>query len=135
MSKPETRYYTAVHKKLPPARVLHREKMHNLYRGGTADVWYSGTLDDLWVEYKWLAKLPVRAFVDLTKELSALQKQWLSGRHAEGRNVCVILGTPEGGWICEGVSWMEPIDPDAIRTRSMSKHEVAEYIKTRTCLT
>ena len=134
MSKPETRFYTAVHKLLPPKRVLHREKMHNPYQGGTADVWYSGSLDDLWVEYKWLAKLPVRAPVQLTKELSPLQQQWLSGRHAEGRNVVVILGTPEGAWICEGVDWEEPIDPDAVRTRNMTKLEVANYIKQRTTL-
>ena len=134
MSKPETRYYTAVHKLLPPIRELHREKMHNIYRGGTADVWYSGNLDDLWVEYKWLAKLPVKAFVRLEKELTPLQQQWLEVRHEEGRNVAVILGTPEGAWICEGVAWKEPLDPAAIRIRALSKQFVANYINKRTCL-
>lgn len=134
MSKPETRFYTAVHKFLPPLRELHREKMHNLYRGGTADVWYSGSLDDLWVEYKWLATLPVKAPIRLDKLLSPLQQQWLNGRHEEGRNVVVILGTPEGAWVFEGVSWKEPLSPDTIRTRGFTKQSVAEYIKKRTQL-
>ena len=134
MSKPETRFYTAVHKLLPPLRNLHREKMHNLYRGGTADVWYSGNADDLWVEYKWLAKLPRTTPVRLDKLLSPLQQQWLMGRHGEGRNVVVILGTPAGAWVFEGVSWKEPLDPDIIRTNGLSKLNVADYIKKRTCL-
>ena len=132
MSKPETRFYTGVHKLLP--RELHREKMHNIYRGGTADVWYSGNLDDLWVEYKWIAKLPKKAPVRLEKELSPLQQRWLTGRHKEGRNLAVILGTPEGAWICGGAAWMEPLDPVAIRTHALSKRNVADYIKKRTCL-
>lgn len=132
MSKPETRFYTAVHKLLP--RNLHREKMHNVYRGGTADVWYSGNADDLWVEYKWLAKLPRNALVRLDKLLSPLQQQWLTGRHEEGRNTVVILGTPEGAWICEGTTWKQPLDPVIIRTQVITKRNVADYITKRTCL-
>lgn len=132
MSKPETRYYSAVHKLLPSR--LHREKMHNPYRGGTADVWYSGNAGDLWVEYKWLAKLPVRASICLDKLLSPLQQQWLSGRHEEGRNVVVILGTPTGAWVFEGAAWKLPLNPDAIKTDGLTKREVAEYITRRTFL-
>ena len=132
MSKPETRYYTAVHKLLP--RNLYREKMHNPFRGGTADVWYSGYLDDLWVEFKWLAKLPKVASVRLDKLLSPLQQQWLTGRHEEGRNTVVILGSPEGAWVFEGMSWKEPFNPGIIRTCGLTKQNVADYIKKRTCL-
>lgn len=127
MSKPETRFYTAVHKLLP--RSIHREKMHNVYRGGTADVWYSGNLSDLWIEYKWVTKLPKKTFVYPFLLLSPLQQQWLKGRHEEGRNVAVILGTPEGAWVFEGVSWLGPLDPDIIRTQGFTKQTIAEYIK------
>ena len=132
MSKPETRFYTAVHKLLP--KELHHEKMHNIYRGGTADVWYSGSADDLWVEYKWLARLPRTAPVRLDKLLSPLQQRWLTGRHEEGRNTVVILGTPEGAWICEGLAWERPLDPAIVRTQAVTKQNVADYIKKRTCL-
>ena len=132
MSKPETRYYTGVHKLLP--REVHREKMHNVYRGGTADVWYSGNLDDLWAEYKWLAKLPKKAPVRLDKLLSPLQQLWLTGRHEEGRNIVVILGTPEGAWVFEGAAWKEPLDPNVIRTQGLTKQKVADYINNRTRL-
>ena len=49
---PETRFIASVHRHLPVD--LHHEKMHNAYRGGTADCWYSGQKDDLWVEYKFI---------------------------------------------------------------------------------
>jgi hypothetical protein len=134
VSKPETRFYTAVHRLLPPLHELHREKMHNIYRGGTADVWYSGRLDDLWVEYKWIAKLPVKAPVRLYKELSPLQLRWLRGRYEEGRNVVVILGTPEGAWVSENLDWERDIDPVSIRIRGITKQFVADYITKRTQL-
>jgi hypothetical protein len=130
VSQPETRYYTAVHKLLP--RIIHREKMHNIYRGGTADVWYSGNLDDLWVEYKWLTKLPKKAPVRLDKLLSPLQLNWLRGRYVEGRNIVVILGSPEGAWVFENLDWEKAIDPTTIREREYTKQNVADYIKKRT---
>lgn len=128
-SGPETRFIRAVHKLLPNS--VYREKMHNIYRGGTPDVWYSGNADDLWCEYKFLTRLPKTASVRLEKELSPLQQQWLKGRHKEGRNVAVILGTPEGAWVFEGVSWETPLDPDTIRTQGFTKQTIAEYIKKR----
>lgn len=83
-SGPENRFRESLHRKLPPE--LHHEKMHNPYRGGTADDWYSGTKADIWVEYKW-AKL----------NLSELQKKWLRERSEEGRRVFVVVGNKDGG--------------------------------------
>jgi len=131
-SKPETRFYTSVHKLLPKS--IYKEKMHNAYRGGTADVWYSGNADDLWAEYKWLPKLNKKAPIRLYKLLSPLQLQWLRGRHEEGRNIVVILGSPDGAWVFERLSWEKPIDPTAIRSLASTKQDVANYIRRRVCL-
>lgn len=81
---PENRYRDSIHRLLP--RELHHEKMHNPYRGGTFDDWYSGNKADIWVEYKW-------------KELnlSPLQAKWGKARFTEGRKVYVIVGNKNGG--------------------------------------
>lgn len=117
-SKPETTYTKAVNRLLPKA--LHAEKMNNPFRGGTADYWYSGSTDDLWVEYKWLARLPKKEF-DLTagKEppLSGLQQKWLRERHDEGRNVAVVIGCPTGGMILRYPDWELPVTPAFIHSR------------------
>jgi hypothetical protein len=102
-AKPETSFYTSVHRHLPPLSELHREKMNNPYRGGTFDHWYSG-VRDLWVEWKFI-KLPVRDTTAISlcggaqPALSAIQQNWGACRHAEGRTVWVVAGCKEGGVI------------------------------------
>lgn len=91
---PENRYIKSIHDKLP--KDLHREKMHNAYRGGTFDVWYSGTEADIWVEYKWQT-IPKSGLI--VPALSPLQEEWGLARHHEGRHVNVVVGTLKGATI------------------------------------
>jgi hypothetical protein len=97
-AKPETTYYSAVHRNLPKMSSLYREKMANPYRKGTADVWYSGPKADLWVEYKFNV-LPARMTTPVAIDLSSQQLLWIKDRLRDGRNVWVIVGTKEGGLI------------------------------------
>ena len=94
-SGPENRYIASIHRLLPDA--VYREKMHNPYRGGTFDVWYSGKTADLWIEYKWVHRIPKSDI--LVPELSELQLKWGRGRTKEGRSLNVVVGSPLGGVI------------------------------------
>jgi hypothetical protein len=129
-SKPETTFTAGVNKLIPVS--VHREKMHNIYRGGTADVWYSANKADLWVEYKWLPKLPKSLEINLVDGaapmLSQLQQKWLNARHSEGRNVAVIVGTPHGALILLNNQWMRTVKLDALLT----KKDVASWITSMT---
>jgi hypothetical protein len=107
--------------------------MYNPLRGGTADVWYSGFGGDLWDEYKWLAQLPKRVPIRMYNELSPLQLRWVSERYEEGRNVCVMLGSPEGCWIFVDGAWERDLDPQLVRNAGLTKHDMAEYIKSEVC--
>src|SRR5688572_12769484 len=89
---PENRLINAIKKEL--GSDVYSEKMHNAYRGGTPDVWYSGRGGDLWVEWKWAASIPKSGVI--VPNLSELQKQWLRRRNDEGRRVAVVVGTPRG---------------------------------------
>jgi hypothetical protein len=131
-SKPETTFYRSVHKLL--GKDVYKEKMYNPLRGGTPDVWYSGKTGDLWVEYKWLAKVPKKAPIRINKLLSPLQLIWIERRYEEGRNVAVVLGTPEGAWIYHEQSWRSDLDPERLRWCNITKHNVADYIRGRVCL-
>lgn len=104
---------------------LHFEKMHNPYRGGTADVWYSGTYD-MWIEYKWLKSVPVKGKVK--PKLRPLQRDWLRGRYYEGRNVCVVVGCPVGGMIFENPEQWELGLPTS-QIRIMPKKFLVDWIK------
>jgi hypothetical protein len=128
-SKPENTFIASVHRRLP--RALHREKMANPYRGGTADVWYSGDRADQWVEYKYVPKLPVRAA--LVAGLSELQKDWLRKRHGEGRNVAVVVGSKNGAIILTAPDeWEAALSPVECQRRLVSREELATWITTRT---
>lgn len=123
-SKPETTFYTGVHKHLPPS--LHREKMCNPYRGGTWDFWFSGATD-LWIEYKFVV-LPKRdsTLIDIT--LSELQIDWGRGRLAEGRNLAVIVGCKEGGVVLLNEQWAKPMVCGLFKERIQSRAEIARWI-------
>lgn len=129
MAKPETLFIQKIHKTLD--KKIYREKMNNPYRGGTPDVYYelpSGKI--LWVEYKFIDKLP-RAHV---LRLSELQKRWLRRAYRNSVPVAVILGWKEGR-TSNGVIFTEPDDwvvthkKDSIIDRQMSVAEIAEWIK------
>jgi hypothetical protein len=127
--KPESRFITSVNAKVP--LIVHREKMHNLYRGGTFDVWYSGSKSDLWVEYKWIPRVPKRGVV--VPNLSALQRQWGRGRYREGRNVFVVLGCPDGCVIyTRPAMWEDGLHAEKFRGLLQSKPAIAAWITSYT---
>lgn len=124
---PENRFIASVHTHLPTS--LHKEKNHNMYRSGTADCWYSGNLDDLWVEYKYEHVFPVQDRFVLPK-LTDQQKRWCTGRFKEGRNVIVIVGYPKGGVVYYNPTEWEykGLDLEALQDRLQSRKELANYI-------
>lgn len=122
MSGPENRFIAAVHRRLSPT--VYREKMNNPYRGGTFDVWYSGKLGDMWIEYKWVPRLPKARLVP---ELSELQKKWGRGRYKEGRRLRVVVGSPTGAVVFNTPDqWEEGIESS--KWTLLSKEEIAIYI-------
>lgn len=126
-SKPETTFIHSIHRHLP--KEVYREKMANPYRGGTPDVWYSGMKRDLWVEYKFIPKLAVR--VPNKTGLSELQLIWLRDRQAEGRNVAVIVGHPEGGMIFHA-PFVKEIDTATLLQNTLTRSQLAGWIYHRT---
>lgn len=118
-SGPENRFIQSLHRLLPVR--VYRMKNHNPYNSGIADCWYSGDAGDLWVEYKFV-ELPSRPSTVVKTGLTALQGEWLRNRHAEGRSVGVIIGTPQGGVWLPGTAWDKPLSSadcsDALLQRS-----------------
>jgi len=123
--KPENRFITSVHNRLPDS--VYREKMHNPYRGGTFDVWYSGSKADLWIEYKWIERIPRKGLV--VPNLSSLQMDWGQKRYEEGRHVVVVVGCPEGGVkLTNPHLWKEGVSVEEFRTALLTKSALAAWI-------
>lgn len=122
-TKPENQFIKSINKYLPRT---YAEKMNNPYRSGTADVWYSGDRGDLWVEYKFIERIPrsLEIFPDLTPR----QRRWLNNRFDEGRNVAVVLGTPTGGVIYRNKEWLRPLDSETLKGMLLPRDEIARWI-------
>jgi len=125
-AKPETTFYTSVHRHLPPE--LYRMKLFNPYVSGPADHWYSGTLADLWVEWKFF-RLPKRSSTMVKPDLSPMQQEWTGARLREGRNVAVILGCSDGGVVYEDLSWEKSLTCGEFRARLKTRKQLAEWIE------
>ena len=122
-TKPENRFIGSVHRYLPRT---YAEKMNNPWRAGTADVWYSGDRGDLWIEYKFIERIPRSA--EILPDLTPRQKRWLNNRFDEGRNVAVVLGTPTGGVIYRNKEWMRPLDHVTLSGLIVPRDEIARWI-------
>lgn len=128
-SKPENTWIAGLHKHLDTA--VYHEKMANPWRGGTPDVWYSGDAADIWIEYKYVAKLPPRA--NLVPALSELQLEWLTKRHAQGRPVSVVVGVGLGR-AAQGIifsapsSWRKGFSPSECAAALLPRAEIARLI-------
>lgn len=132
MATPENTFIASVHRHLPAE--LYRMKNHNQFNGGIADVWYSGSKADLWVEYKFVST-PKRAetVIDIAggkdPALSHLQQHWLTARHEEGRNVGVLIGSKTGGVWFPGVTWGKPLSAGQFIERLQTRVELASLIR------
>lgn len=122
--KPENQFISGVHKYLP--QCVYHVKMNNPYVGGIPDVWYSGQAGDLWIEYKYIPRVPQRGSV--TAALSVLQEHWLQERHQEGRSVGVIVGCPTGGVYYSALQWQTPVPALEFVNRIQSRADLAARI-------
>lgn len=97
--KPETQLIGNVHKALQAADgQVYCEKTHNMYRGGIPDVYYDYPGYDLWVEYKYLERLPPQLSLcgGNKPPVSQLQRRWIERAAHNGRQVLVVVGVGKG---------------------------------------
>lgn len=125
--KPETTYTNKLKKLLP--KPIYVMKNNNPYLGGVPDLWISSTKGDLWVEMKYLPKLPKSVPIRVPELLSSLQMQWLNDRRKEGRNVAVIIGCPSGGVLLRDYEWQNELTSSVYSTLIKSNAELATWIK------
>jgi hypothetical protein len=92
----ESQYTSNIHKKLP--KDVYKWKVNDNYAGGVPDAFYrklNGVGKPLWVEYKFLKKLPKRGNTMIIPDLSAQQLIWLKQARAAGEQAWVIIGCEE----------------------------------------
>lgn len=95
-SKPEARFVRKLIKPLPSE--VYSEGMSGVFSNGVPDRYFEGDTDILWIEFKWIKRLPVRKEL-VIPDLSALQFSWLSRAYKNNRSCAAVVGHPEGALI------------------------------------
>ena len=93
----ESTYTQSIIRGLP--REIYSWKIMNSMQNGVPDCYFSATKGDIWIECKYIKTMPKRPSTLINPGLSALQKRWILGRYHEGRNVAVLIGSPQGSCI------------------------------------
>lgn len=130
-AKPETNFSNALRDALPEG--IYSMKNNNEYVSGIPDLWFSGCKGDLWVEMKFIQKLPKTVPIRPYDLLSKMQEKWLRDRYEEGRNVAVIIGCKRStrleGIILRDLAWERDIPTQDFDALIVSKSELVSFIK------
>ena len=126
----EHSFIRSVHRQLPDS--VYKWKINDPYSGGVADAYYSDSGGDIWVEYKYLKVLPKRDTTCVKYGLTPTQILWLNNRHAEGRNVAVVVGSVEGHVILTDGEWDKPLSKSDFIRRAIDTNAVGAYITRHT---
>lgn len=119
----EAGFTRAIHKKLPST--VYHWKVNDRFTVGVPDAWYSGERGDLWVEYKFLPKLPRVIRHTL---LSDKQRHWLNLRHAEGRNVMVAIGHEKRVLVLEHGNWNYDQDRQTFESDALTRQDFVDTL-------
>lgn len=105
-----------------------RWKINDDYAGGVPDAWYRGHAGSLFIEYKYVKSLPKRDTTVIKPNLSGLQKVWLQRAERLGQKTAVVVGSPDGHYIFEGLSWQDGVDKTSYLTKSKKTKDIASWI-------
>lgn len=122
--KPESKFIQKINKLVTGYKV----KLNVQFNNGIPDCYYSGDKGEAWIEYKWVPKLPVRAGTEVHIDLSPGQLLWLHGRCKEGRNIAVIVGSPEGCVVLTDCRWEKPVSAEQFRNLMVSPADASVWI-------
>ena len=86
----EHSFIKSVHRRLPPE--IFKWKIHDTFTGGVPDVMYGGPSGILFVEYKYVPKLPVKDSTLIKTTLAPNQIQWLNRMKDCNQKTAVIIG-------------------------------------------
>jgi len=117
-------FIRSIHNYLNPS--IYKWKIHDTYTGGVPDCMYAGPAGVLFVEYKYVDKLPKRVNTMIRHSLSPLQCAWLE-RMQQSTPVALILGVKDTALIISS-DFSTNISKMTYIEESVSRQEVAKWI-------
>tara|TARA_Y100000996_G_C22062046_1_gene453675 strand:+ start:126 stop:521 length:396 start_codon:yes stop_codon:yes gene_type:complete len=124
-------FIKSIHNKL--SKEVYKWKIHDTYAGGVPDAFYSGPAGILFIEYKYVPKLPARLTTTIKCNISELQYQWLHRMYDQGHKVAVVLGVDKEAFIMHYPAiWKGPISKEHFQDNCVPFKNVAKWIEEQT---
>jgi hypothetical protein len=95
------------------------------------DAFYGGPNGVLWIEYKFLQKLPIRDTTQIKVNLSPLQVNWLTQLSECHQNAVAIVAIGANAVILRAPFWCGTITKQRFLDDAMSKKQIANFICTQ----
>ena len=121
----EHSFIKSVHRKLPTSMV--QWKIHDTFTGGVPDVMYGGPSGILFVEYKYIPKLPVRETTVQKTSLRPLQIQWLNKMVGCCQKAALIIGVEDYAVILLAKEWTANITRSYYISHKIPRGEVSAW--------
>lgn len=120
----EHSFIKSVHRKLPPE--IFKWKIHDTFTGGVPDALYAGSKSILFIEYKYIKKLPAKDTTLIKTSLSPLQIIWLE-RMNQSASSALIIGSPDNIYITTS-DFANPICKSEFMKHKTSIDDVITFI-------
>ncbi len=121
-------FIKSVHSHLPST--VYKWKIRDTYTGGIPDVFYAGPQCMMFIEYKYIKKLPVRSKTNIKCNISALQQEWLQRMYNQEHKVAVVLGVGREALIMQyPIVWKEPITKSYFQDNCVPFKQVSKWIE------
>jgi hypothetical protein len=120
----EHSFVKSVHRKLPLD--IFKWKIHDTFTGGVPDALYAGSKSILFVEYKYIKKLPAKDTTLIKTSLSPLQIIWLE-RMNQSASSALIIGSPDNIYIATN-DFANPICKSEFMKHKTSIDDVITFI-------
>ena len=123
----EHSFIKSVHRYLSPD--VFKWKIHDTYTGGVPDAMYGGPAGLLFVEYKYVKKLPAKDTTLLRTSLSVQQVNWLDRLSSFKQRSAVVIGCEDTAVILLDGKWTANISKSYYLEHAISRKNVAEWIE------
>jgi len=123
----EHSFIKSVHRYLPSD--VFRWKIHDTFTGGVPDAMYGGPAGLLFIEYKYVPKLPVKESTLIKTSLNAQQIKWLDRLSSFGQRTAVVIGCEDTAIILTDGQWTENISRAYYLAHSITRKHVADWIE------
>lgn len=106
-------------------------KINDNYAGGIPDSLFIGPENALWIEFKWLGKLPKRESTIVKPQLSKLQLSWMRRLQENNQLSLAVIGMPK---VCIVFTSIETMENGILNKdiQTMTHNELVELIVSTT---